>query len=82
MNPPKDPPCSTCRPVLSLENQEVVSVYFLTRNQFITVGMGMVADISIPAVKIVMDLLEVEDQKDCLKKVVHLFHEFRPKEKE
>jgi len=82
MDPPKDPPCVTCRPVLLPENQEAVSVYFLTRNQFITAGMGMVVDISIPAIKIVMDLYGVEDQKGCLHKVLHLFHEFRPKEKE
>jgi len=82
MNPPKDPPCNTCRPVLLPENHAVVSVYMLTRGQMIVAGMGGVIDISIPAVKIVMDLLGVEDQKDCLYKVIHLFHEFRPKEKE
>lgn len=82
MNPPKDPPCNTCRPVLLPENQDAVSVYFVTRNQVITAGMGEVIDISIPAVKIVMDLYGVEDQKSCFQKVLHLFHEFRPKEKE
>jgi hypothetical protein len=82
MDPSREAPCGTCKPILLPENQEAVSVYFFTRNQLITAGMGTVIDISIPAVKIVMDLYGVEDQLDCLQKVVHLFHEFRPKEKE
>lgn len=50
----------------------------VTRNQFITAGMGQVIDISIPAVKIVMDLYQVQDQKRCLSKVMAAFHEFKP----
>lgn len=51
-------------------------VYMLTRRQVITVGMGQVADISIPAVKIAMDLYGVKDQMGCLNRVRKLFHHF------
>ncbi len=61
------------------ENQEAVDVYLLVRNQVITTAMGSVVDISFPAVKVVMDLMGVEDQQDCFFRVHHLFHEFRPR---
>lgn len=48
----------------------------LTRGQVITVGQGQPADISIPAVKIVMDLLEVKKQRDCLLTVLRIFNHF------
>lgn len=54
----------------------------ITRNQMITAGMGQVIDISIPAVKIVMDLWQVTDQKKCLSKVLATFAHFRPKGEE
>jgi len=63
------------------ENREASEVYFMTRNQIITAGMGQVVDISIPAVKIVMDLLGVRDQKSCLLKVLKAFHHFKPVQK-
>lgn len=46
----------------------------LTRSQVITAGMGQVIDISIPAVKIAMDLFHVKDQLTCLNKVRALFY--------
>jgi len=54
----------------------------LARRQVITVGAGQVADLSIPAVKIVMDLYRVRDQKACLNRVRRLFHHFREKKDE
>jgi len=48
----------------------------LSRQQVITTGMGQVVDISIPAVKIVMDLCGVKDQAACLNRVRKLFHRF------
>lgn len=45
------------------------------------VGMETIADINIVAVKIVMDLLGVADQRGCLRKVRELFHEFKPRGK-
>jgi len=52
----------------------------IARNQLITVGMGQVIDISIPAVKIVMDLWHIHDQKKCLSKVLAASHHFRKQE--
>ena len=52
-------------------------VYMMTRRQVVTVGMsGQIVDISIPAVKIVMDLFGVKDQVACLNQVRKLFHHF------
>jgi hypothetical protein len=47
----------------------------LARNQVVTNGMAIV-DISIPAVKIAMDLYGVKDQRDCLNRVRRLFYHF------
>ena len=52
----------------------------IARNQLITAGMGQVIDISIPAVKIVMDLWNVHDQKKCLSKVLAASSHFRKQE--
>lgn len=80
--PPDEPPCITCRVDLLDENAETAQVYMLTRRQVITVGQGDVADISIPAVKIAMDLYGVREQKNCLNRVRRLFHYFREKKHE
>ena len=58
------------------ENREAMQVYMMARTQIITAGMGQVIDISIPAVKIVMDLFGVRNQKRCLSKVRAAFHHF------
>ena len=81
-NPPEEPPCETCWVDLMPINAEAAEVYMITRNQMITAGMGQVIDISIPAVKIVMDLWQVTDQKKCLSKVLATFAHFRPKGEE
>jgi hypothetical protein len=72
----EEPPCETCWVDLLPENHEAAEVYMATRNQFITAGMGQVVDISIPALKIIMDLYGVQDQKKCLHKVRATFHHF------
>jgi hypothetical protein len=77
--PPQEPPCQQCRVDLWYENEEVSKVFTITRRQVITVGMGQVADISIPAVKIAMDLYGVKDQLGCLNRVRKLFHHFLEK---
>ena len=48
----------------------------LTKRQVVTEGMGRAVDISIPAVKIAMDLCGVNDQLACLNRVRKLFHHF------
>lgn len=77
--PPATPPCESCRVELMVENEEVAAVYMMCRGQVITAAEGRVIDISIPAIKAVMDLFQVEDQKDCMTRVVNVFHHFRGK---
>ncbi len=49
----------------------------MARSQVITAGMsGQVIGIDLAAVKAVMDVCGVTDQKDCLQKVVSTFHHF------
>ena len=48
----------------------------MARMQYVTAHDGHPADISFPAVKVVMDLLEIVNQRDCLMKVQRLFHFF------
>ena len=75
-NPPQDPPCHQCRVELSIENEVYAKVYMMARRQVVTAGMGQIVDISIPAVKIAMDLHGVKDQIACLNRVRKLFHHF------
>lgn len=79
-NPPEEPPCDECWVDLMPENREAAEIYMMTRGQIISAGMGQVIDISIPAVKIVMDLYEIRNQKKCLAKVRTAFHHFLKKE--
>jgi hypothetical protein len=46
-----------------------------TRNQVVTAGQGQAIDLHIPAVKIVMDLYGVRDQRAVLDRVRWLWHE-------
>ena len=62
--------------VLFEDNDLDAKVYMLTRRQVVTAGMGQAVDISIPAVKIAMDLYGVKDQAACLNRVRKLFHHF------
>jgi hypothetical protein len=79
--PPGTPPCESCRVVLREENEEAAACYMLTRRQYVTADKGRIVDISIPAVKIAMELHGVRDQKDCLNKVIRLFHFFLQKDR-
>jgi hypothetical protein len=76
----EDPPCETCWVDLMPENRQAADVYMATRGQIITAGMGQVIDISIPAIKIIMDLYPggISDQWKCLSKVRVAFHHFKP----
>ena len=75
-NPPEDAPCHQCRVALREENEIDSQVYMLSRRQVVTVGQGHIIDISIPAVKIIMDLCGVKDQAKCLNQVLKVFHHF------
>ncbi len=72
------PPCDSCQVDLIEENKEAAQVYMMTRGQYITAGEGNTpVDISILAVKAVMDIYGVKDQKECLGKVRYLWHEMQ-----
>ena len=75
----EEPPCADCLPELMPENHEVARVYLLVQNQILAT-MGQVIDLNIPAIKTVMDIYEIEDQKTCLERVMKLFHYFREEE--
>jgi hypothetical protein len=64
------------------ENEDAVNVYMMARNQVIVSPAGGAIDIYFPSVKMTMDVLGVQDQKDCFVKVRELFFEFRPREGE
>jgi hypothetical protein len=70
------PPCHKCRVELRDENEEVATVFMLTRRQFVTAENGRIVDINIQAVKTVMDLFSIRDQKKCLTAVINAFHYF------
>ena len=51
-------------------------VYLHVKNQVITSAMGGIIDINIQSIKTVMDLYEVQNQRDCFIKVYEVFHHF------
>jgi len=56
-------------------------IFNICRGQIIVTGMGDVIDINILAVKAVMDLYDIDNQKACLEKVMRLFHFFQQNRK-
>ena len=59
------------------DNEDVAEVYMMTRGQYITAGDGnMPVDISIPAIKVAMDVLNVKDPRGCLVRTRELWHHF------
>ena len=82
-DPPEKPPCDTCWVDLMPENADAAKIYMVTQGQTIAAGMGQAIDISIPAIKIVMDLYPggIKDQWKCLSKVRAAFHHFLEKDK-
>jgi hypothetical protein len=58
------------------ENEEAFFIYNVVRNQAIFAGMdGIPVDLDYKAVKIVMDLYGVENQRECFEKVTKVWHE-------
>jgi hypothetical protein len=55
------------------DNQDAAAIYLLCRRQVISLE-GQPVDLSIPAVKIAMDLHGVVEQRDCLERVLHVWH--------
>ncbi len=76
-DPPEVPPCTTCRVELEEENIDAGRVYQMSKRQVrIAPGSGQIVDLDYAAVKAVMDIYGVKDQRDCFDKVVRTFHHF------
>jgi hypothetical protein len=79
--PPANPPCETCRVDLREENEDAMFVYRLVNRQVVTRGMdGDIIDLNFQAVKTVMDLYEIKNQRTCFEKVRRIFFHFLDKE--
>ena len=82
--PPEEPPCESCYVELAKSNEEAAMIYRLCQGQVITAGEQIV-DINYIAVKTVMDIYGVKNQRRCLGVVARTFHHFenerRKKEK-
>ena len=75
--PPQSPPCDECRVELLEENFDAAKIYHLTKRQVRTAGgSGEIVDLDYTAVKHVMDLYEIKDQREVFGKVTRLFHHF------
>ena len=83
----KEPDCMACMPVeLRPENTIPFQVYQQVRGQLIVAGMdGTPIDVSIPAVKIVMDFFDVGNNRIIFEKVLrairHEIHESNERRK-
>jgi len=71
------PPCDTCKPEYLEINADAIQIYQICSGQLIMAPMGGPIDINILAVKTAMDLYEIEDQKECLEKVLFIFREMK-----
>ena len=77
----EDPPCDTCMPKVLPENQEVWHIYLRVKNQAI-MSMGGPVALDYNAVKLIMDMYKVEDQKTCFERVVNLWDRIRSQQAE
>lgn len=78
--PPQEPPCDVCRTDLDPVNEDAGMVFMLTRGQIIPGYEGRPVDINIVAVRAVMDIYGIENQQDCLNKVLLLFRDHQRRE--
>lgn len=76
-NPPGEPPCDVCRVDISEENVKAARVYHLVKRQVRTAGgSGEIIDLDYAAVKAVMDILGIRDQRTVFERVTRVFHHF------
>lgn len=78
--PPGEPPCDTCWVDLMPANKEAAEIYFATRDQILTAGMGQIIGVNMLAVFGAMDRYPggIEDQWKCMNKVKAAFNHFKP----
>lgn len=85
--PPDTPNCDELCPVearvLLEENRDAVKIYQIVRGQVVTAGEAHeIIDLNYQAVKVVMDLYNVKDQRRVFENVCTVFHHFLAKERE
>ena len=74
-DPAQLPPCETCRVELIEENADAELVYQMAKRQVrIAPGSGQIIDLDYAAVKAIMDIYEIADQRTCFMKVARAFH--------
>lgn len=62
-------------------NQEAISLYGLVAGQVIVAGMGEAIGLNFVAVKVVLDLYEVSDQRDCFERILHIYRRIQDETK-
>jgi hypothetical protein len=84
-NPPTEPPCEGCLTVLAKENEAVARCYMACRSQVRTRFNGeydVVTDLDFVAVKVVLDMYEIRNQREALGRIRAAFFHFLNKENE
>jgi hypothetical protein len=84
-NPPTEPPCEGCLTPLAKENEAVARVYMAVRSQCRTRFNGeydVVVDLDFVAVKVILDMYGIRNQKDVFHRIRAAFFHFLNKEKE
>jgi hypothetical protein len=84
-NPPTEPPCDGCITVLMKENEAVARVYMACRGQVKTRFNGeydVVTDLDFVAVKVVMDMYKIVNQRETLARMRAAFFHFLNQEKD
>jgi hypothetical protein len=84
-NPPTEPPCVGCITVLMKENEAAARIFMVSRGQVKTRFNGeydVVTDLDFNALKVVMDIYQVRNQRETLSRVRGAFFHFLNKEKE
>lgn len=78
-NPPTIPPCEECWVDLAEENEEAARIYQIVRGQIITRFNGQaddVIDLNYQAIKVVMDMYNVKNQRAVFEKIRKTFYHF------
>jgi len=84
-NPPTEPPCEGCLTTLAKENEAVARCYRDCRSQVRTRFNGeydVVTDLDFVAVKVIMDMYNIKNQRETLARIRTAFFLFLNKEKE
>lgn len=78
----KGEPCESCRVQLVSENEDAAKVLMMVRHQVCEEHTkdGIIIDLSLPAVKIAMDVHGIRNQLDCAERVRHAWYALREQE--